>query len=213
MAYLVNRHETATTIIRLASGLVQIGAKKYYELVDMDINQARELFNSEELKLYVAETLEELEIVLGSLGTTAEESNVNSQVTEPVAEPVVEPVVEETVVAGVSLEVAEGTAELTDEEKTTLAEEATEFESGEDLDKAIEEGSVETSTVEPVITEEDPITAKINAANAKVIALLEAKDLEGIRELATSLEIKFPGNTGIDTLANKILKELESLKA
>jgi hypothetical protein len=209
MAYLVNRHETATTSIRLASGLVQIGAKKYYELVDMDINQARERFNSEELKLYVAETLEELEIVLGSLGTTAEESNVNSQVTEPV----VEPVVEETVVAGVSLEVAEGTAELTDEEKTTLAEEATEFESGEDLDKAIEEGSVETSTVEPVITEEDPITAKINAANAKVIALLEAKDLEGIRELATSLEIKFPGNTGIDTLANKILKELESLKA
>ena len=178
MIKLTNISETDVACIKTIDGIVSIEPKDTLEI------EANKVLNKVLPSILVkdAEALEELteeevEEVLEDdkelPGTTGEIDETKEETKEELVDGDTEgkDSVQEVVVGGVTLPVSEPT-DLTEEEKEVLADDATEFESEEELDKAIEEGTVETTVIEqPKATVLDKLKGLLPGARTE-----EAKD-------------------------------------
>lgn len=197
MAYIVNISETAAITLNLAQGRVQLEPKGYCVLSSIDIEQAKQNYNSKELGLCVVETEQELNLILGKQTATfaadiKPENLVLAPDMETIPDPGFIPSVQET-------DVAEETDDSDEDE--TSENSINEEDNEEDNEKDNNNGKDEEELSEEA-------KAKRKLINT-IEAYRAADNLNGLKELATKLNIPYMYNISFDKLASKVLLHLE----
>lgn len=235
MAYLINTSKTAATTVNLSQGRVCIRPQSFTEVVDADIDTARKFYNSKELNLFLAESKEEMDLILGSanveLQENADEVQTNADGTDEQNKTEdSEQNGDEQDSQNAKFGDSEGDQDKSDEENSdetvnnqkTTDETKTENENSEDEedkpetkeDESEAENDSETENnedTEELSDEEKQKQEEIKVAIIKDIAKCreDNKNIQELKRIATNIDITFAPNIKFDTLEAKIISYLD----
>lgn len=203
MAYIINTSPVALTTLNLVQGRVQLEPLSYCELQDVDASYAKQVYNSKDLNLYVAETKEELDLILGAYKKPEEPKQ---EVPSGIA------IITEDAVTVVSSEESAQSEETEESEEESLEEDqssevVTEEQGSEETSK---EDSEESKESQENSSEEDPKQKYIETIKASIDSYREAADIESLKALAKTLGISFMYNISFDKLSEKILTKISA---
>lgn len=213
-SYLINTSPNAAITVNLIQGRVLLEPLSYCELHNQDKARAKQIYNSKELNLFVAESEKELELILKnketlqkieiqSESTTETEDAPESEEDSKTSEDNTEDSSEETNNQNNNTEETVTTAQ--DETPvTTPTEETVVTESGDP--EKIEE-SKETEKEE---SPEEDQKAKNRQQIVDAINIYRSQgNLRALKEMATKLGIHFMHNIGFNALTLKIMEHID----
>jgi hypothetical protein len=194
-AYIINTSKVAATTVNLIQGRVQIAPLSYCELHEQDLEKARKYYNSKDLNLFVAESEEELNLLLPEEHKENENENDVDENNDDENDASDADENEGTGNSGESDNASDETSNI--EEAKEDGKDPQEGTSNENEQKDANDDDAEN--------DQDQKKAQIK----EIVALyLEQGNLDAIKDLASKLEIRYMPNIRIDTLASRILDSL-----